>query len=483
MLRIGEIFTRYLFIIVSNKKKNTDQNKNLIEFDKSEPEKFYNQDNNNISNFDEWSDSMKYFLVILLLIDLLFNSSSNYKSIFNNKSLKESITELIKNDKTKNKKSEKNKKFNSKLLDIFKGTKQKGLRGGFVKNYPQKKGFKPKTEKSGNFKQKSEKSEKSEKSGNFKPKIEGIGNFKIKTNNKKRNNKNKVSLKAKLDNILKDTEINTSTKTLLSFYDIKFKNKMLDYFKEEIKKKFYKKNVDSNIKNNKNIVDKDIKLKIHNITIINPFHTAAKDKPEKLSEYLDLVIKNNKKRETDYNFIELSAFLKSHFKYNIYNFLYFFKDSQYENKLFDFIKKIKMKVLLLLFSLYIKKKYLYEAFINATSQIISINNIKLNNSLQSEKKNTGESSNPSINNEEQDKYSSQIKTNKSKRIEKEVLNKLNNKNKGTYVKINSNIKLIQRKIAILDEKYFNNVNYDIKKMQLEKIYHRLIIQKRDILNS
>ena len=142
-----------------------------------------------------------------------------------------------------------------------------------------------------------------------------------------------------------------------------------------------------------------------------------------------------------------------------------------------------MKVLLLLFSLYIKKKYLYEAFINATSQIISINNIKLNNSLQSEKKNKGESSNPSINNEEQDKYSSQIKTNKSIRIEKEVLNKLNNKNKGTYVKINSNIKLIQKKIAILDEKYFNNVNYDIKKMQLEKIYHRLIIQKRDILNS
>jgi len=142
-----------------------------------------------------------------------------------------------------------------------------------------------------------------------------------------------------------------------------------------------------------------------------------------------------------------------------------------------------MKVLLLLFSLYIKKKYLYESFINATSQLISINNIKLDNSLESEKKNTGESDNSSLNQEEQNKDSSKTKINKSKRIEKELLNKLNNKNKGEYVKINSNIKLIQKKIAILDEKYFNNVNYDIKKMQLEKIYHRLIIQKRDIINS
>ena len=100
-LEIGEVFTRYIFYYLFNKSVEPQKNE------------FYNNIFNFINsgnlNFKDWPFQVKYFILIIFLINLLFNSNSNYNEIFNEKTLKNNINELKKIEKPKNNSSKKQK--------------------------------------------------------------------------------------------------------------------------------------------------------------------------------------------------------------------------------------------------------------------------------------------------------------------------------------------------------------------------------------
>jgi hypothetical protein len=433
-LEIGEVFTRYIFYILGGKttiaptSKRVDFYNNLFNFinvDITIP-------NLKIDDFKDWPFQVKYFVLIIFLINTLFNQNSNYADIFNENKIKSNINELKKIEKSTNKKKNSSKK------------KQKG----------------------GNKKKKSKKS-----SGQLNKILNAPSS---KKNNSTYNKKNNSShLKKKIIESLKQV-------SLYKIYYTGFEVKIIDYFKNYI----YTDN---------DQCDRDDKKRFPISSKIPTFDS----KEVNLKDFYSKIPKNasGKQNVIYYNCSERATLFSSGFKYDIFQTLTIFEDTDKFKDLINISKKLKEKVILLLFSLYSMKKYLYEEYINSCSRIFDIritenNKAEANSKIGTNNK-SGVNSKVGTNNKSGSNKlltrKNNSKNTKDKIIENKkeliILKKLNPQQKNEYIKIKHTLNILSKKIKVLEETGHNDTQNDMKKLKYEKMYHNLIIKKMKITNS
>ncbi len=453
-LEIGEVFTRYIFYMLGGKttiaksSKRVDFYNELFNFIHIPPDNPNGTPidiaNLKIDDFKDWPFQVKYFVLIIFLINILFNQNSNYGDIFNENKIKSNINELKKIEKPSEKKHNSSKK------------KQKGGN--------KKKKFKKNKEKMANdFLKKILKSPKKNNSNHNKK------------NNSTQNKKNNSShLKKKIIESLKQV-------SLYKIYYTGFEVKIIDYFKDYIY-------------NNNNQCDRD-KTKQFPISSKIPIFDS---KEVNLKEfYSSNLLKNStgKKNVVEYSCDRIKYLFSSGFKYDIFQTLTIFEDTDKFKDLINISKKLKEKVILLLFSLYSMKKYLYEEYINSCSRIFDIkiteNDKSGANSKVGTNNKSGVNSKIGTNNKSGANklltYKNNSKNTKDKIIQNKkeliILKKLNPQQKNEYIKIKHTLNILSKKIKILEETGHNDTQNDMKKLKYEKMYHNLIIKKMKITNS
>jgi len=431
-LEIGEVFTRYIFYILGGKttiaptSKRVDFYNNLFNFinvDITIP-------NLKIDDFKDWPFQVKYFVLIIFLINTLFNQNSNYGDIFNENKIKSNITELKKIEKSINKKKNSSKK------------KQKG----------------------GNKKKKSKKS-----SGQLNKILNAPSS---KKNNSTYNKKNNSShLKKKIIESLKQV-------SLYKIYYTGFEVKITQYFTNYI----FTRNCGSNL--------------TERFPISNKI-TTFDSKEVNLKDFYSKIPKNatGKQNIIEYSCDRIDYLFSSGFKYDIFQTLTIFEDTDKFKDLINISKKLKEKVILLLFSLYSMKKYLYEEYINSCVRIFDIriteNNKAEANSKVGTNNKSGVNSKVGTNNKSGANKlltrKNNSKNTKDKIIENKkeliILKKLNPQQKNEYIKIKHTLNILSKKIKILEETGHNDTQNDMKKLKYEKMYHNLIIKKMKITNN
>jgi hypothetical protein len=437
-LEIGEVFTRYMFYLIGDKTKITSSSKiggfynNLFSF--------IDIPSLRINNFKNWSFQVQNFILIIFLINLLFNSTSNYSDIFNENKIKANINELKKLEVQK-KNNKKDKKDKNKKKQKGGGKKDKSKKekprtdAGYlatILNNPSKK----------NNQQQSKKNNKSQK----------------KTNTKT----NSSNLKKKIIESLKQV-------SLYKIYYSEFEDEIIKYFKEYIK---------VNICNIPGTTDFPISIKV----------PIFDNKEINLKEFYSKIHKNltGKQNITRLGCADKTGIdsLFSGFKFDIFQTLIAFDNSDNFKDLFDISKKIKEKVIFLLFTLYSRKKYLYEEYINSCSRIFQIE-VKENNKSTNNKKTNNKSSIQKNKEPVMANYENKIKKNKDIQNKKEliILQKFNSKQKNDYIKIKHTLNLLSKRMKELETSGYNDNQNDIKKLKYEKMYHNLIIRQRQLVSS
>jgi hypothetical protein len=370
----------------------------------------------------------------------LFNSTSNYSDIFNENKIKANINELKKLEVQK-KNNKKDKKDKNKKKQKGGGKKDKSKKekprtdAGYlatILNNPSKK----------NNQQQSKKNNKSQK----------------KTNTKT----NSSNLKKKIIESLKQV-------SLYKIYYSEFEDEIIKYFKEYIK---------VNICNIPGTTDFPISIKV----------PIFDNKEINLKEFYSKIHKNltGKQNITRLGCADKTGgdSLFSGFKFDIFQTLIAFDNSDNFKDLFDISKKIKEKVIFLLFTLYSRKKYLYEEYINSCSRIFQIE-VKENNKSTNNKKTNNKSSIQKNKEPVMANYENKIKKNKDIQNKKEliILQKFNSKQKNDYIKIKHTLNLLSKRMKELETSGYNDNQNDIKKLKYEKMYHNLIIRQRQLVSS
>jgi len=424
--KIAELMTRYLISIIAT--------------EQSVPPKsneYYNLDNiyssfiediegkKSIKEYSKWSPQIKYFIVQLMIIEVLFEANTEFKKLFNQTNLKKNIDELLKPDaKKEGKKKNKDKE------------KKKKQKGGFEFI-------------NSNIKNKMRQVEIGKKTKNNK------GKNKSKNSNKKNGQSQE---KKNYIEILKNTEVDDTT--LNSIFYLNFKSKLGPFF----------------INIARTICDETRNGKLPmSQTIDNPFY-----KSEKLT-LKDYFANASKNKNSPYLCGDIDVKFKE-FKFEIFNSLIVFKNSNNFSILYDFIKKVRFWITLLLFSLYNIKKKIYNAYIISAQNVFSFDLTELEKEAEKNKKENNAKNNKS--NKENNKVEKQQQNNQGKKGQQQ--GKQNNKGKqkeknfGKQNQKNKNnqasIANIKNKLEKLDEEY-KNINDDKKKLKLQKMYHKMIVEK------
>ena len=417
-LEIGEVFTRYIFYILGDKTKITSSVK---------INGFYNNIFNfidipslSMSTFKDWPLQVQNFILIIFLINLLFNSNSNYSDIFNETKIKANINELKKIESQKNNKNKKGK--SKKEKQPKQGDLGKFLNSPIKKNNPLKD---------------NKKNDKSQKT-------------------------NSSTIKKKLIESLKHV-------TLYKTYYSDFEDKILEYFKQFIK-----------------ITICDTGSASFPISIKVPIFDS---KDINLKDFYSKIPKNATTGKQNITEITCSDKTKidslfSGFKYDIFQTLTAFDDSDNFKELINISKKVKEKVIFLLFSLYSRKKYLYEEYINSCSRIFQIkeNNKSTTNTKTNNKSSTQKNqSTPSKSNH----FENKIRKNKDIQDKKDliIIQKMNPKQKNDYIKIKHTLNILSKRMKELETSGYNDTQNDMKKLKYERMYHNLIIRQRQITSS
>lgn len=421
--KIAEILTRYMITILTSQQSNNKKASNSdinIYYNDSELFNFIDLSGPTINDkYNDWVPQTKYFIVQLMLIDILFDQNSDFKKLFNSDTLKKYIDEFIKPDKKDEKSKNKEKKKNKNSKKRFSGgsastgsTAEKLMREFAKENKKNKKNKQKETKFS-------------------------LPSFK--TNNKKENkkeNSKSASLKKGYIEVMKNTEIKnlTMNTTMNTIFYSKFKYLITSYFIKSIRNKY------CSIGNNKKIqisANED-----------NPFY-----KSERLfyNNYFSSIPKNSSGRQniTEYDCNRIDSIFND-FKFNIFNSFIVFKNSDNYAILLTFIKKVKEYIIFILFSLYNTKKKIYEAYINSAKTIFLFDVNELSKEVAQEKK-------PNDNKKNNEKEKKRVKP--------------------IPVNVNSkSIESVKKKLDILDKQY-ENINDDKKKLLLQKLQHKMIVEK------
>ena len=418
--KIAEILTRYMIVILKVKNNSKISTSDINEY-YNESKIFNFINSTTITDYKSWEPQIKYFIVQMILIDILFEQNSEFKKIFNADTLKKYIEEFIKPDKKddkKNKNKNKNKKKNiARLRNLFK------TGGGIntnIKNVMKQNNKKPK---------KPEYKKPEYKTPNKKPEYK-TPNKKI--NNKTKNNSQSATLKKGYIEVMKNTEVNKQTLNTIFYSNLKYK--LTQFFIEIVKKENCSSNTD-NIQISANTV--------------NPFYPS-----EKLfyNNYFSSIPKDpsTKQNIQKYSCSEVNSRFHD-FKFNIFNTFIVYKNSENYAELNAFIKNVKLYITFILFSLYNTKKKIYEAYINSAKSVFSFDINQLSKEAIDDKKTDNIEKN---------------KENKSKKSKPVVPINIESKS----------IDSVKKKLDILETQY-ENINDDKKKLKLQKLQHKMIIEK------
>ena len=486
---LSERFVRLMFNYVNRNEYNSNNNNNNNNNNKNNisSDEFYSDDkigsflssDNKPNNFRNIHNNFKYWIILIYLISQIFSKNSNYETLFNDKEFKSNIEKLLKTDVPKKKK--KNDKTDSKK---DKKKKQKG--GDNIENIIR---------------------ERSSRNHNSHPK--GKGKDKKKGNDKDKN-KNKISeLKNSYLSAFENCYVNED-KTLKKVYIDLFEKKMRNYFvsKENVNKILLEEELKSEKPNkltespnasspnaslgpspnssspnasspnasspnaslgsspnasspNTSLGSSPNALNINtsvpniisggsnasNIKFIDPFDYKMID----IKNIIDLGNSKNIKKN------DITKLLQTRkLKYDIFQSLKMFKNEDNLKEAYEFISKIKIKVVLLLFYLYKIKKILYEKY-------LEIINIKF-------------FSNVSVPIIKKEAISHNKTTNNSFISTRKDYSKNNNNNKEF---IDNRIKKLKNEIILLENKK-GTVNYDKAVFEREEKIKQLIIEQYDL---
>lgn len=419
---LGEFFSRCIFNRIKFEKSNIQHIDNSQEnFYKPEIiESFLNSNNGENKfqlDFSRIDINFKYWVILFFLISQMFSEKSDYSKLFNPNKFKQFIEELIKQPikKETKKKRGKNKKKRGGFSKII-GGKQNSKREQFKSliNLAKDRGR--------------------DKNRKFKD-----DNKKLSINSKNpRNIFNELLVSVKVDN---------GTLPKKSLYEIYFNTyleKQKDLLKEDIL--------------SKNIFNQNPQVLITKIECKNPF-TGEKIR---LSDIFLLSgnLKNITIRESNLN-IELKRT-----KWDIYIWLKMIITHFDETT--QFIKRVKSRLILLLFYLYYIKKSIYIYYIKKLDSVFNLNINNNNNKKINTHTSNNINSNIIYNNVSVKKNIDKKKISVKKNIDK----KLNSE----QININKNIEKIQKKIESIKSKRVN-INNDEKILILEAKLKKLIISK------
>ena len=435
-LEIGEVFTRYMFYILGDKTKITSSSKiggfynNLFGFINI---------GGIIDNYKDWSFQVQNFILIIFLINLLFNSTSNYSDIFNETKIKANINELKKIEtQKKNNKNKKDKKDKNK----------KKQKGGGKKDKP-----KQKIKRSANL---------------------NILDKPFKKNNPSQSKKNNKFQKT---TNTKTNSSNIKKKIIESLKQVSLYKNYYSEFEDEIIK-YFKKYIENNVCNIPGTTEFSISIKV----------PIFDNKEINLKDFYSKIFKNitGKQNITKLGCGDKTGIdsLFSGFKFDIFQTLIAFDNSDNFKELINISKKVKEKVIFLLFNLYSKKKYLYEEYINSCSRIFQIQ-VTENNKTTANTKTNNKTSTQKNKESRKNNYQNKDIRNKDIKNKKELIfiQKLNPKQKNDYIKIKHTLNLLSKRMKELDTSGYNDAQNDMKKLKYEKMYHNLIIRQRQLVNS
>ena len=161
--------------------------------------------------------------------------------------------------------------------------------------------------------------------------------------------------------------------------------------------------------------------------------------------------------------------------FDIFQSLRIFQNKDNYDKIKDFIKELRKKLVLLLYNLYKFKKNIYKKFIEKLNIVfLEENNEELND----------ESNKNSSNNSNNTSNSRNTKYTKNNKVQNNFNYSLipNNKNniKNNIININKEIVALKLQIQKLDQ---DNVNYDKKSFELQTKINELYAKRYIILSS
>ena len=430
---------------------------------------FYDEDKinifneNNVLRFNEMNNNFKYWIVLTYLISQIFNNNSNYEILFNERECKINIEKLLKNYEEKKKEKGKNKKEKDKKYDKDK------KRGGDKEDYY--KDGKKNREDSNKYKKHQSKNRNKDKEKN------------------KEKNKN-INIKNLYNDIFENCYIKNDI-NLKKIYVLPFEKNIKDYFISFLVKKnnTIKNNISkvNNLNKNKNtnetlneIINETVNDAVNDVgnkksnNESNEIHLGGgilfqdpfEDKNIELKNIVDIKNTNIIKNNGCVNLIK-----NRKLKYDIFQSLKLYKNEDNLKKLYLFISKIKIKLILLLYALYKLKKTLYEKYLDKINIVFFNNEVrKKNNTINTDKKldkikkNTNNTQNR---NNETNNRNRQNNLNKSNNI-----SKIDKKN----IDINLKIKNIENEIKLMQNKK-GTKNYDEELLSKEEQIKELLIEK------
>jgi hypothetical protein len=454
---LAERFIRIIFNSIANDEKkafimnnninissNNINNQNISNYIN-----FYNEDNINIFNdvenkfidFSDMNNNFRYWIVLIYLISQLFNTNSNYEILFDQNECKTNIEKLCKLIEEKKEKKKHKKKKHKK-------------NGGGKEDYDKSKKINNK---------------KSDKNAKIKNLYNDVFEYCYVYNNK---NLKEIYINPFDDNIrkyFKSLLIKNEKKYSNISNNIEHKSKNNRNNSNEYRNNSneYRNNSNENTNNsnedrNGNNSNEDRNENNYNENRNNKSGGGSKqllDPFDKKNIQLKNIIeiKNSENIKNNSKIIDLLSYKK--LKYDIYQSLKIYKNEDNLKKLYNFISKIKIKIILLLYSLYKLKKNLYEKYLN------KINIIFFNKESRTPKKNNKKSPKKNNNNNS----SASNNSNKSNN-NKTILNYLSN------IDINKRIKNIETEIKLLENEK-GTKNYDEKLLKKDEEIKRLYIQK------
>ncbi len=249
-------------------------------------------------------------------------------------------------------------------------------------------------------------------------------------------------------NLLEIMNGDTLSKKLKFFYE-KLIN--IPYNSEYIQLIFDPKDRESNIKLDK-ILNKDLREKI---------------KKDNLSP-------NNIERYSEEFFKKIIGTIR------IYQSLYAYRNEN-KDEIKNFLKEVYDNILYIYYFLYLKKKMIYQTYLNIFSEYLKSHNIILNKLVNTnEKIKNNEEINKNIN--QNFKINHQNNIRKIDEINQDTYNKLNVNKKIEYKNLIEKIKFLKKKKEEL-EKNKNQINFDKKILVIEKLINELLIQKHHLIHS
>ena len=453
---LSEIFARYIFTSINNNSTNIPDNSVVDAFyNNSNLTSFINDPSNptSINSFDLIHNNFKYWIFIIFLISTLFASNSDYSILFNNKEFEKLIDKLVilKSQKKKDGQGDGKKK-----------KKKKGHSGGSKSS---KKGIGSILQSQGKDKDQGKK-----KDGDNKNKKKNTEESSEKKLYKEIFNKCYVTYNTPPipgDPNLQNLQVIYNGKSDGS--DYKYTKIIKDYFTQIPKLNSI---LTGTISPSIQGTNSPIKKSLREIKSVPNLFLPQEDKAKIKVDIADIGQKNQSKITDDMIIKYVKDIIAS---FDIFQSLRIFQNKDNYDKIKDFIKELRKKLVLLLYNLYKFKKNIYKKFIEKLNIVfLEENNEELND----------ESNKNSSNNSNNTSNSRNTKYTKNNKVQNNFNYSLipNNKNniKNNIININKEIVALKLQIQKLDQ---DNVNYDKKSFELQTKINELYAKRYIILSS